>query len=288
MFDHYEHFNIQLLDMNFDIILSKYLLQKHLPKKFPLRHMHKSWELYYIKNGCIDVDFENERKVFGANCFVFIPPNTEHCIISASEDIEYYSIRFSYTYDPKQMLTAEINQTLMDRSLMENPITDEVQRTFEILKSNYKRYVNGNPSIWLNQRVSISCMSFWLAMIESISGKMQMWKKKTASEEENLTLILEFFTEQYDNITVAKLAEALNYSVSQTNRILKSRFGMSFQELHNDMRLRKAKYYLTKTTLPVEEISRIVGFKEKKYFNRFFKALVGITPLQYRRTNSQQ
>lgn len=283
LFDRYDHFDVQLFDMDFNIMLSKNLLKALKLKQVPSRHMHKSWELYYIRKGFIEVDLEDGCQTYNEGTFTLIPPNTEHCIIRASEDIDHKSIRFTFKTGQSDMSKAT-ERTLYSHALKENKCSEDIAEAFEQLKAAYKIYVNGNTTVWIEQKVAIFCMLFVLNIIESISGKTA-WKKKSTSDDDNLNLIIEFFTEQKEDVSVAALAKALNYSVSQTNRLLKSKFGMSFRELHNEVRVRKSKYYLTKTTLPVEEISNIIGFNRKKYFDSFFKSIVGVTPMQYRRKN---
>ena len=85
------------------------------------------------------------------------------------------------------------------------------------------------------------------------------------------------------DITLTRLAESLNYSVAQTNRILQQKFGKSFRQLVNDNQIRKAKYYLLRTDFSIGKISEILVFKKSKYFNSFFKRTEGITPTQYRK-----
>ena len=56
LFERYHHFNFVLFETNFDMILDKNLFTKFKLKEFPLRHMHRSWELYYVSSGYIEVD----------------------------------------------------------------------------------------------------------------------------------------------------------------------------------------------------------------------------------------
>ena len=60
----------------------------------------------------------------------------------------------------------------------------------------------------------------------------------------------------------------------------------TFKEYLMDLRIRYAKRMLTSTDKKIYEISCEVGCSDAAYFNRFFKRITGMTPLQYRNSGS--
>ena len=288
LFERYHHFNFVLFETNFDMILDKNLFTKFKLKEFPLRHMHRSWELYYVSSGYIEVDVGEERKVYHEGTFTFIPPNTEHCIVGISPDEKHYSIRLSFTNESQKNIYTDIAAAIREHSFVENKTNDDIDSSFAQLRSYYKRFINNNPNVWIDQKVTVSCMMFLTNLIESICDKSIDWKKQTTADSEKLTMLIEFFTEQKESVSLKSLARSLNYSVSQTNRLLKNKYGTSFQELRNEVRISKSKYYLSQTDIPIDEISEIIGFKRRKYFDSFFKNQVGVTPLKFRKTNQKR
>ncbi|WP_343689348.1 helix-turn-helix domain-containing protein [Chitinophaga sp.] len=54
-------------------------------------------------------------------------------------------------------------------------------------------------------------------------------------------------------------------------------------EIMEDRIVQEAKKMLDETTLGVADIGNLLGFPEPTNFNRFFKNMTGITPLQHRR-----
>lgn len=59
--------------------------------------------------------------------------------------------------------------------------------------------------------------------------------------------------------------------------------GTSFQQILKETREALARHYLEKTSLPVAEISFLLGFSEPNSFYRAFRAWTGTTPDQARR-----
>ncbi|XXT51298.1 AraC family transcriptional regulator [Sorangium sp. So ce542] len=59
--------------------------------------------------------------------------------------------------------------------------------------------------------------------------------------------------------------------------------GTSFQQILKETREALARHYLEKTSLPVAEISFLLGFSEPNSFYRAFRSWTGTTPDQARR-----
>ena len=60
--------------------------------------------------------------------------------------------------------------------------------------------------------------------------------------------------------------------------------GSSFQELVNEVRLARARYFLEKTRLSITDVALELGYAEASVFVRAFKRQTGVTPNQYRKT----
>ncbi len=88
-------------------------------------------------------------------------------------------------------------------------------------------------------------------------------------------------------ISVDHLANYLRLNPSQVYRIFKSNTGKSPQQIIIDMRIEKACEFLTKTDLPIREISEWMDYEYPSHFTKQFKAKLGLTPLEYRRLHSQ-
>ena len=60
--------------------------------------------------------------------------------------------------------------------------------------------------------------------------------------------------------------------------------GYSFQEAKNLAREKRAKYYLSQTSMPLSEIAFELGYSELSAFSRAFRSWAGETPQSYRET----
>lgn len=95
--------------------------------------------------------------------------------------------------------------------------------------------------------------------------------------------VVEYLRHHYaEEITLDGLALKLNYNTAYLGRLVRQELGTSFNVLRDQVRIEEAKRLLLETTIPISEISQLIGLKDKDYFSSKFKRLVGVSPSQYR------
>ncbi|MCZ8516072.1 response regulator [Paenibacillus filicis] len=87
----------------------------------------------------------------------------------------------------------------------------------------------------------------------------------------------------YENFTLVRLADMSHMSVSYFSMLFKKTTGQTFLNYLNLVRLQKAKELLKEPDLKIYEIADMVGYTSLPYFNRIFKQIVTITPVEYRK-----
>jgi len=88
------------------------------------------------------------------------------------------------------------------------------------------------------------------------------------------------------DLTLPKLAEAVNCSVNHLSQVINSGFGMSFFDYLNQHRIEHARELLTRLdgqSSAILNIAFTVGFNSNSAFYTAFKKCVGQTPAHYRR-----
>jgi len=84
------------------------------------------------------------------------------------------------------------------------------------------------------------------------------------------------------NISVAKVAEAVNLSESRAAHLFKSALGKGIHQYAAELKISGAKELLINTDMSVSEISRMVGYADPLYFSRTFNKEVGCSPKKFR------
>lgn len=103
-----------------------------------------------------------------------------------------------------------------------------------------------------------------------------------SSEEAAIVKILRCIEENYRSASLTEIADSLHYDLCWLSREIKRRTGKTFKELLQEKRLAQAAYYLTHTSLLVDEIGEAVGYSNLSYFHRIFQQRYGSTPKKYR------
>ena len=76
----------------------------------------------------------------------------------------------------------------------------------------------------------------------------------------------------------ARLAEELNFSTRQLERIIKEACGMTYLELFNKHKLRFAERLLGEPGWKVKDVAHRLGYSDESNFSRAFTNYFGISP----------
>ena len=82
--------------------------------------------------------------------------------------------------------------------------------------------------------------------------------------------VLAYVEENYQNGSLAELAENLHYDFYWLSKEIKSRTGKTYTEILQQKRLSQACFLLETTDLNVSDISNRVGYSNISYFHRIF------------------
>ncbi|SHE77644.1 two-component system, response regulator YesN [Seinonella peptonophila] len=87
----------------------------------------------------------------------------------------------------------------------------------------------------------------------------------------------------HQKITLVEVAQYCSMSHYYFSRKFKEELGISFIEYLNQLRIKKAFYYLEQTDWTIQQIAEAIGFDDANYFSRLFKRYQKQTPTEYRR-----
>lgn len=96
--------------------------------------------------------------------------------------------------------------------------------------------------------------------------------------------ILFYISSNYNiKLTIDSLSEKFSISTTTLNRYFRNYTKQSPIEYINNVRLKKAKFFLLETDLPIQEIAFSTGFDDALYFSKFFKSKSGLSPKSFRK-----
>jgi AraC-like DNA-binding protein len=83
-------------------------------------------------------------------------------------------------------------------------------------------------------------------------------------------------------VTRDQAARVAGFAPDYFSRIFKRDVGSTFEEYLLELRMGRAKQMLGGTSLAVERVGQMCGFRSRSYFHRMFKKRVGTTPVAFR------
>lgn len=243
-------------------------------------HYHTRYELYYLYSGERFYFVQDKTYHIKKGSLVLIPPNVIHatynveniayerCLVTfLDDDIRDFSAFFS---DINFYGAFENSIHVVDFSLKEQLIIESILEN-------------------MSSTDDFSTKQFFLMQLLFLANKNQ--GAKPAENDNQLRGIQKTITEvvahinnnfqtelNLDNISAEFFIDSCYLS-----RIFKKTVGMSFVDYINNVRIMEAKKLLTSTDESIISISENVGFKSNTHFGRVFKAITGISPLQYRK-----
>ncbi|MFJ7727935.1 response regulator [Neobacillus sp. NPDC097160] len=83
-------------------------------------------------------------------------------------------------------------------------------------------------------------------------------------------------------ITLDEVANYLHLNSSYFSRLFKKEIGENFVKFVVKLKMNRAKDLLEQTNYTILEISDMLGYENQSYFNKTFKSLEGLAPIEYR------
>ena len=105
------------------------------------------------------------------------------------------------------------------------------------------------------------------------------------SKDERLTAMLNFIQNNYQTVTLESMAEQFHLSEPYISKYIKDKSSKTFGEHVAHIRMKRAKTLLKNGNMTVENIAYAVGYQNVEHFNRTFKKIFDMTPIQYRNTS---
>lgn len=115
-------------------------------------------------------------------------------------------------------------------------------------------------------------------------GSFRRVKKGDADYPVAIRKVLEYIKEYYDKeITLNEVADIVNLNPSYFSSLFNNTLNITFSNYLMCLRIHHSKKLLRETELKIYEIAEMVGYRNSYYFNRVFKRIVGLTPMEYRK-----
>lgn len=223
--------------------------------------MHNSFELICVLSGEMEITVDNKIYNVSENESVLIFPHQLHSVsgdnsshmvcIFSPETVKAYSVQ-------KAKFLPENNKFVLSNDVYKM----------------VKELTNGSSNIRKKGVMYCVCDEF--------DAKAQYINKST-DDKSLLYSIFEFVEQNYANeCTLEHLAGETSFSYYYLSRYFKKTVGISFNSYVNRCRISKACYDLKNTDCTILRCAVDCGYANLRSFNRNFKLIMGVTPVEYR------
>lgn len=249
--------------------------EKHIAFYHPVdfshfAHLHRSYELVYLKAGELEVTVDGRLFRMRPGDLVLVLPYEIHSyrdLGGSACDVAVFSPDYIQEF---------YSQTR--GKFLEHPVFSIEQYRLERLRP---------VLFWASDS-----LFFTKAALYEMTGCVLEQTRLLSRKEEDRDLlheILLYIRQHYkEELTLQQMADHLGYSRLYLSRYINRYLKQSFPDLIHEHRISQAIYLLESTKMPVSAIAYDCGYGSLRSFNRCFRRITGKTPREYREEMEMQ
>lgn len=257
-------------------ITKNWTIEKSIAHNIFVPHRDKQYILIVSLQGTMNVMLDFKELSFEGPFVLLIQPEQVHQLI-AINDVEVYNIDFL-----PDIISAEL-QALLHQNQIHDFILDKdlQQQLAEMSGLMYKMY-NNAENIYHYQAVHSLLLSILNLIIGStLSAKHSSpMESRTANLEQQFQILLKRNYKTWKR--PSQYASCMSISVSHLNDTVNKITGYNVSQHIQRHLILEAKRHLFFSKKNVKEICYELGFEDPVYFNKLFKKVTGVTPIQFR------
>lgn len=256
-------------------------------------HFHNLWEIGYCYAGGHGVATITDRnyRYDDEEIFTIVPQNIPHTTNSDPGQLDLWDWIFvdmdSFVYNEMQGLSVSpqnILRTISKRGYCRRRKNNE--RCAALIRL-LAQELRAEPDIYHNETVKGYLRALVMECLRMSEQREQA--KKTGRYNRYVEQAAQYIDVHYaENIRIKELAKSCGLSESHFRRIFDESAGMTPNDYINMIRIDKACALLLKTDLSMLEVGERVGYQTASSFNRNFRVLTGMSPLQWKNKSRRE
>lgn len=245
-------------------------------------HHHPYYEWFFVTKGRMRLNTAAQSWELGKYDFIIVPPGLDHCVHFLANGTARYNLNFSFCANG--LRSAQKTYTQL-RELLERGGCISGAGGEELADVNRRL-----SQLCGTDRSAMLCACFWelLCSVQDTlraarpSAFLERFLRDTSlTRSQRLEQLIHTYY-MYD-CSLGFVADCLDISTRQLNRIIRKEFGATFHNLLCHVRICSARQLLAKTDFNVYEIAQWVGYTSLCSFYHAFKAECGCLPTEYRK-----
>ena len=280
--------------------LSKYYL-KHTASYEPvfdscgLLFSSKNWSHYANKTRDYEIIIVTEKAfyltfvsesgkedvIIRAGEILIIPPGQEFYATKPSAGIRFYWVHFRLPESAVLITEDEAAGSVSNYILPLHSDEFIPERELVLIQQLIEAKKSTKP---LTELLNSYVKTLLLSLANSSRHMLKEKHTKISDKENNLQNFLKIYIshnfERLDSID--EVADYFGYNKIYLSQFFKEKYGVTIKQYIMNLRLEKAKDLLLATTLQINEIAKVCGYEDEKYFSRIFRKRYGVSPRDFR------
>lgn len=252
-------------------------------------HFHNYLEIGYCYEGAGTLTMGNREIRFSGKEFTIIPQNYPHTTNSDADTMS----RWEYLFvDLNAFLQDICGKNSLRAEKMARRLNSQAlflkEKDFLEMGARLRAILNimrTEEDFYLEEAQGL--MAAFLAEAARYNREREEKGDGTMEEGKSSAMVaraMEYIKRHYDEeIKIGELADWCHISETHFRRVFSSYTNMSPLEYINQVRIRNACEYLKKTDESIAVIASKCGFSTNSTFNRNFKHILGVTPMEWRK-----
>ena len=250
-------------------------------------HFHNYLEIGFCYEGTGDLILGEDTVRFGGREFSVLPPNFPHTTNSDPGDLSQWEYLFidvegflrKFLDNPvkaEKMIQRIYSKPLFLKEADNTSVAAKILKIMDIMRNGEEFYLEEAKGILASLLAEIARMNRNEAeeRVPEEKGKITNMISRS----------LDYISDHYmEDIKIENLAKSCHISETHFRRLFTSYMKVSPLEYINTVRIQTACDLLQKTDAPVADIAHKCGFTTNSTFNRNFKQLMGVTPIEWRK-----
>ena len=242
--------------------------------------LHQSSRFIYVIDGNGKIKIDNNIFNIEKNCLISVVPWAITEIIEVNKPLKIYVLKYSFDLFNKNLFniydnesrTVLISKTVLNQAISyhEESLINTFKKAFELTRSQ-----ENIPKNIIN--------SLFFSYILGASHALYFESKEEVDTKDKKNILSYIYNNSDKKITLDELSKIFFMSNSNISRYINSETNLTFFELLNEIRVKKAVELLIHTDMTVSEIASFLGYFDKSHFIKNFKSIINVNPNEFRR-----
>lgn len=273
----------------------KFLIEEHHKMTSVALHDHEFLELTYIMRGTAEHTLDGQTSMLSEGDYLIVDYGSRHSYLSREKD-GYDNVDCLFL---PELLDPVLKGTKSLRALLEHYL---LHFNMQVLVQNPARMVfhddDGRVKELIErmkQEVQLCGPGYteflrcYLVEILLLTMRKLDDAQAAATGQDICGFLTEYVRQHYmEPLTLQELAKRLNYSLPYVSKKFKDSTGVSFMSYLQSYRVMEGCRLLSSSNRTLEEITRMVGYQDVKFFSALVKRQTGLSPRTFRRRHTKK